>query len=453
MLNDTIIAISSPPGCGGLGIVRLSGPRSLAVAKRFFKPGKAPIVPGKPVFGTLREPGGKTAFDEAYLLYFKAPRSYTREDVVEITCHGSPVILEEVVRLGIAAGARNADPGEFTLRAYLNGRLDIMQAEAVNDLIRAVSLTQAKISFRQVGGGLSERVSSIRKQIVHVLSRIEAAIEFPDEGLKISRAGTSGKLDKLVEAIGGLIASYEAGRTLAEGITLAVSGRTNVGKSTIFNMLLDDERAIVTPYPGTTRDFLRERLVIKDAVFHLIDMAGLGRPSHPVEREGMRRGEKLARKADGVLLVFDASRPSSPEDARLLEKFKDKKKIIVFNKVDRPRRFEKTKLEGRLRGLPAVEISALKNLNIDLLKDKIYEMFVPGLKGDEDIVLHARQKLLLEEMSAAFDRACSLLKKGHPDEVIAEELRKALPLIGRLTGEIRAPEVMDEIFSRFCVGK
>jgi len=328
-----------------------------------------------------------------------------------------------------------------------------MQAEAVNDLIRAVSLTQAKISFRQVGGGLSERVASIRKQIVHVLSRIEAGIEFPDEDLRISRSGTSGTLDKIARTIDALLASYEAGRMLAEGITLAVAGRTNVGKSTIFNRLLDDERAIVTPYPGTTRDFLRERAVIKDVVFHLIDMAGLGRPSHPVEREGMKRGEKLARNADGVLLVFDASRPSSPEDARLLEKFEEKKKIIVFNKIDRPWKFEKTKVEGRLRALPAVEISALKRLNIDALKDAIYEQFVPEIKGDEDIVLHARQKFLLEEMSAVFDRARSLMKSGHPDEVVAEELRKALPLIGRLTGEIRIPEVMDEVFGRFCVGK
>ncbi|HEX2695748.1 MAG TPA: tRNA uridine-5-carboxymethylaminomethyl(34) synthesis GTPase MnmE, partial [Acidobacteriota bacterium] len=322
MLEDTIIAISTPPGYGGLGIVRLSGPRALAIAKRIFKPRHGRITPGKPVFGDLHGPGRGEEFDEAFLTFHKKPHSYTREDVVELSCHGSPVVVEEVVRLGVRAGARPADPGEFTLRAYINGRLDIIQAEAVNDLIRAASLTQARISFGQLGGSLSKRISSVREKLVHLLAGIEAAIEFPDEDLRVSRTATARKIDALVRDIKALVAGYEAGRPLAEGITLAIVGKTNVGKSTLFNALLGQDRAIVTPYPGTTRDFIRERLVIRDSVFHLIDMAGIGRSSHPVEREGMRRSERQARDADGVLLVLDGSRPPGREDLRLLEKFR-----------------------------------------------------------------------------------------------------------------------------------
>ena len=348
MLEDTIIAISTPPGYGGLGIVRLSGPRALAVASGSSGRGAAASSRETRLRGSPSAPAGED-FDEAFLTFHKKPHSYTREDVVEISCHGSPVVLEEVVRLGVRAGARPADPGEFTLRAYLNGRLDIIQAEAVNDLIRAVSLTQARISFDQLGGSLSKRIGAVRGKLVRLLAGIEAAIEFPDEGLRIVRSVTARKIDELVRDVEALIAGYEAGRPLAEGITLAIAGKTNVGKSTLFNALLGQDRAIVTPYPGTTRDLLRERLVIRDSVFHLVDMAGMGRPAHPVEREGMRRSVRQARAADGVLLVIDGSRPAGREDLRLLDKFRKSIKMIIINKIDiEPRgRRNRSRREGR----------------------------------------------------------------------------------------------------------
>lgn len=295
MFEDTIIAISTPPGQGGLGIVRLSGKRALVIAKKLFRPRKGRISVRNPILGFIQGSNEGGPLDEAFLTFFEAPRSYTREDVVEISCHGSPVVLEEVIRLGVKLGARHAHPGEFTLRAYLNGRLDIIQAEAVNDLIRAVSLTQARISFKQLGGSLSKRIGSIREKIVRVISRIEAGIEFPDENLGITREGTIKELRSVICDVKDLIAGYDAGRSLVEGITLVIAGRTNVGKSTLFNALLGEERAIVTPYPGTTRDFLRERLIVRGAVFNIIDMAGLGRSAHPVEQEGMRKGERLAK--------------------------------------------------------------------------------------------------------------------------------------------------------------
>jgi tRNA modification GTPase len=453
MLEDTIIAISTPPGYGGLGIVRLSGPKALGIAKRIFKPRRGRFMPGKPVLGDLHGPGLGAEFDEAFLTFHKKPHSYTREDVVEISCHGSPVVLEEVIRLGVRAGARPADPGEFTLRAYLNGRLDIIQAEAVNDLIRAASLTQARISFGQLGGSLSKRIGAVREKLVHLLAGIEAAIEFPDEDLRVSRTVTARKIDALIRDIEALVAGYEAGRPLAEGITLAIVGKTNVGKSTLFNALLGQDRAIVTPYPGTTRDFLRERLVIRDSVFHLIDMAGIGRPSHPVEREGMRRGERQAREADGVLLVVDGSRPPGREDLRLLEKLRKSINYIIINKIDISRGAWEKDLAGKTGGIPAVRVSALKGTNIDGLKTRLHDMFTPSKRKRDDVVLHLRQKLLFEEMLAGLERSRALFRDAHPDEIVAEELRGVLSPAGRLIGEIRSTEVIEDIFGRFCVGK
>ena len=328
MLEDTIIAISTPPGFGGLGIVRISGKRALAVAGRIFqaknKP-KKPFPVRRPVFGTIRDLERETALDEAFLTYFKAPRSYTREDVVELSSHGSPAVLEVILRLGTGAGARLAQPGEFTLRAYLNGRLDMLQAEAVNDLIRSVSLTQARISSRQLGGSLSRRIFRLRGKLIALLSRVEAGLEFPEEKLRTGAPADRRTIDSLAAEVERLVAGYEAGRALREGLTLAITGRTNVGKSTLFNALLEEDRAIVTPFPGTTRDFLREKLVIDDILFHLVDMAGLGKPAHPVEKKWIARGQKIAREADGLLVVLDASRKESGEDERLVRKYRAKK--------------------------------------------------------------------------------------------------------------------------------
>lgn len=456
MLEDTIIAIATPPGYGGLGIVRISGKKALAVARRIFEPkGRArpDYLERRPVFGTVRDPERGNALDEAFLTYFKAPRSYTREDVVEISAHGSPAVLEAILEIGTRAGARPARPGEFTLRACLNGRLDILQAQAVDDLVRSVSLAQARISSRQLGGSLSRRVFRLRDRLVGLLSRIEAGLEFPEDGVRTNAASIRKTLDSLVDEVGGLVASYETGRALAEGVTLAIVGRTNVGKSTLFNALLNEDRAIVTPFPGTTRDFLRERLVVDGIVFHLVDMAGLGRPAHPVERTGMVKGRRIAGQAGGLLLVIDASRPANEEDERLIKKYQGKKSIVVLNKCDLPRKIAGARIRKMAGASPIVEVSALKGRNIDRLRSRLRSSFVPGPGQEEEIVLHARQKDSLVAVHEALGRAQGLLTKGHSEEFAAEELRTALARIGELTGEVRTEEILDEIFGRFCVGK
>ncbi len=455
MLEDTIIAISTPLGYGGLGIVRLSGKKSLPIAKKLFKSkkNKAQIPPRHPILGNLYHFEQKEFFEEAYLTYIPSPHTYTREDMVEISCHGSPVILEEVVRLGIKAGARHARPGEFTLRAYQRGRIDILQAEAINDIIQAPSYRQVKISFSQLGGSLSQKIASLRNQIINLLSQIEASIEFPEEGLRISAKQISKTMEKAIHSLKKLVESYNLGKTLSEGLTLAITGRKNVGKSTLFNSLLQKERAIVTPYPGTTRDYLCDKLNINSSIFTLIDMAGFGSPLHPAEKEGMKRAKILASQADGVLLLLDSSQDESSEDFKLIKKFKNKKTILLFNKIDLPQKMSKKNVKSQAESLPVLGISALKGTNLGKLKEMIHEFFVPSQKQGEEIILHLRQKLLLEDMLDCLIDGQRLLKEGHPEEIYAEEIRKTIPLIGQLTGEIRMDDIIEDIFSRFCVGK
>lgn len=456
MLEDTIIAISTPPGIGGLGIVRISGKKALAVAGRIFTPKggtKRPFPVRRPVFGTVRDPERGEALDEAFLTFFKAPRSYTKEDVVELSAHGSPAVLEGILRSGTKAGARLARPGEFTLRAHLNGRLDMLQAEAVNDLIRSVSLTQARIASRQLAGSLSKRVFRLRSKLIGLLARVEAGLEFPDEKLRTSASADLRILSPLIEEVGRLVASYETGRALAEGVTLAIVGRTNVGKSTLFNALLEEDRAIVTPFPGTTRDFLREKMIVDGVAFHLVDMAGLGRPSHPVERTGIARGRKIAETADGLLVVLDASRPAGEEDSRLARKYRGKKALVVLNKSDLPMKLAAGQIRDLAGNSPVVEVSALRGRHIDRLRSHIRAFFAPGAGKEEEIVLHAWQKDRLEAVLDSLRRAAGLLTKRHSQEVFAEEVRTALRSVGELTGEVRAEEVLEDIFGRFCVGK
>lgn len=455
MIEDTIIAVSTPIGHGGLGIVRLSGKKSLPVAKRLFKPKKsgAKILPGHPVLGNLYNFELKEYFEEAFLTYFRKPYTYTREDIVEISCHGSPVILEQVVRLGIKAGARHANPGEFTLRAYLRGRIDILQAEAVNEIIQATSYKQAKISFKQLEGSLSKQMSALRNQIIHLLSQIEADIEFPEEGLRTSTKQILKTFDTAIHSVNRLVESYNLGRTLSEGVTLAITGRANVGKSTLFNSLLEKDRAIVTPHPGTTRDYLKENITLKDSIFTLIDMAGLVSPLHPVEKEGIKRGKRIASQADGLLLLLDASRKETSEDLKLIKKFSNKKILLLFNKIDLPLKMNSERVKKLAKPIPTLEISALRGTNLKKLKEKIYAFFIPTWEHDEEIILHLRQKLILEEILDSLIEGKSLLKQGYPEEIYAEEIRKVIPLIGQLTGEIRADDIINEIFSRFCVGK
>lgn len=455
MQEDTIIAISTPLGYGGLGVIRLSGINALDIAKKIFrlKRNRHTFPPRYALLGNLYNSNKKEIFEEAYLIFFPAPRTYTREDVIEISCHGSPVVLEEVVRLGIRAGARHAKPGEFTLRAFLNGRIDILQAEAVHDIIHASSKKQAKISFHQLEGGLSKKLRATREQIIGMLSQIEASIEFPEENLKTSSKLILKSLDRAIRTVHTLVESYEVGKTLTEGLTVALAGRTNVGKSTLFNTLLERERSIVTPFPGTTRDYIQEKIQIKDSLFTLTDIAGLEKTTQPAEKEGIKRGKQLALEADGILLILDVSKKVMDEDIRLIKTFEGKKIILLFNKSDLHQKMDIAHIKKDYPNLAALEISALTGKNIPQLKDLMKEKFVPSSGKSDEIILHLRQKLLLESIHSSLKQGKKLLNDGYSEDLYVEEIRKTIPLIGELTGEIRNEDIIKEIFNRFCVGK
>jgi tRNA modification GTPase len=452
---DTIIAVSTPPGRGGIGIVRLSGPDALPISLTFFQPGRKPrrIPSHKAVLGKLLDPANGRSFDEAVLVYFQKPRSYTKEDVVEMSLHGSPVVLEEAVRLGVAAGARPARPGEFTLRACLNGRYDLIQAEAVNDLIRAESRAAAKMAWGQIEGGLSHKVLALRRELIELAADIEASLEFPDEDLPTSKSGIMDRISRIAADIETLVSSHETGKALVDGPVIAIIGRANVGKSTLFNAFLGEERAITAPEPGTTRDYLTERIRIKAQGFTLVDMAGLGRPASDIEKEGIRRGRKAAREADGLILLMDASKKAHSEDLALLSEYRGRKAVLVFNKIDLPRIMDVAAIRKNNPGFPSIGISALKGTNIGKLMDRIYDRFAPVIPDSGEIIFHERQKHLLEAVLSRLRAGEKALETGYSEEVCAEEVREALPLFGQLTGEIGAEEVIGDIFDRFCVGK
>jgi tRNA modification GTPase len=302
-------------------------------------------------------------------------------------------------------------------------------------------------------GSLSRRIRNIRRQIVQLLSQIEAGIEFPEEGLGVTAQAIQDTLNKTLSSVRALIDSYDRGRALSEGIRIAIAGRANVGKSTLFNALLEDQRAIVTPVPGTTRDYLREKIKIKDATFTLTDTAGMEISQHPVEKEGIERGEKIISLSRGILLVFDASKNETPEDLILLKKNLNRKCLLLFNKIDLPQKMKMETIRKTAPHFPWLEISALKGHHIPELKKLIYTHFQPETDKEEEIILHLRQMLLLDNIFSHLKSALQMMKAGHPDEVCVEEIRYILPLMGQLTGEIKTEEVLQNIFSHFCVGK
>ncbi|HQO75200.1 MAG TPA: tRNA uridine-5-carboxymethylaminomethyl(34) synthesis GTPase MnmE [Candidatus Saccharicenans sp.] len=454
-LDDTIIAISTPQGQGGLGLIRISGQEALAVAHRIFQPKKLNPAeqPGLMCFGYLVDREKDEQLDCGYACYFQPQVSYTREEVVEISLHGSPVILNEALRLAIKGGARLARPGEFTLRAYLHGRLDIVQAEAINDLIRAISLQQAKISFHQAEGSLSRKIQAVRQQIVKLLVNIEASLEFPEEELGLTQKEIESCLDNLINSLEKIIQSYEQGRARLEGLTIALVGRTNAGKSTLFNALLEEERAIVTSYPGTTRDYIRENLFLDGILMKLVDTAGFGQADNAAEEAGISRSEDIATRADGLLIVLDSSRPESDEDFYLLQGFPGKKRIIVFNKSDLDQVIDRQMIIGKNKETAWIEVSALTGENIEPLKKLMLATFGPGETHQEEIILHEREKILIDQMARRLEEARTKLGSGYGLEIIAEEIKAVLPAIGEFTGEIKSSEVINEIFGRFCLGK
>ncbi len=452
MYDDTIVAPSTPQGKSAIAVVRLSGKDALKIALKLFHP-LSELKPRRATVGRFYDWEKGAYFDEGLATYFPAPRSYTGEDVVELSCHGSPVIVARILELCTAAGARLAKPGEFTYRAFLNGKMDLLQAEAVADIVDAVSYEQVRLSFSQLEGALSRTIEQLRAGLIEVISLLETEVEFPDEGISIAKEDVLKALKKIKERVKELLSYFDYSKALHDGISLVIAGRANVGKSSLFNALLQENRAIVTEVPGTTRDFLRERIVIKGVPFILTDTAGFHPESRDaVELEGIRRTEKLLQEADGIIFMVDASQPLQQEDYFLASKLKGKKAVLVLNKMDLPQKLEERELEKLGLEGPVVRISALRHTNLDQLKEVLHSTFVPEAKPSQGLV-NLRQKIALERALDHLERAEKAVSAGETEEVVLEEMRQAAAQLEALTGKIKVGDLLEEIFSRFCIGK
>ncbi len=461
-VDDTICAISTPLGASGIGIVRLSGKNALKIADKIFMPrngAKPSQMPGYTVhYGHIvkKPPTGKSEIvDEVLLTIMRAPKSYTKEDIVEINAHGGMECLRGILDLVISHNARIAEPGEFTKRAFLNGRLDLSQAEAVLDIINARTENSLKAAQKQLGGELSKLIRGIKKVIMEARVNIEAGLDFPDEELQpLAAAATLKKLNKCMFSLKKLLEDFHNGIILRNGITAVICGKANVGKSTLMNRLLKNERAIVTPLAGTTTDTIEENVNIKGIPVKLVDTAGLMCACNEISKEGIARTKKYIKSADLVLLMFDSSNKFSSQDAQAINIVKNKKLLVIINKTDLPRRLDMSKIKKYFPSKKIIEISAKKNKNINKLCETVADMAWSGdiSFSDGPMLTNARHKQaiaqalkLLECASARFDTA--------QKELIAQDLKEAQDSLSLVTGENFTDDLLDEIFSQFCIGK
>lgn len=483
--EDTIVAISTPPGRSGIGVVRLSGKEALGLVRHLMghsatKDGErisletcnepAEILPTErkreapapiglaPRYATrvnLIDPALGLPLDEAVLTYFKAPHSYSGEDVVEISCHGSPIVLQRVLELLIERGARIADPGEFTLRAFLNGKVDLVQAEAIHDLIQAKTLYQAQVALQQAHGALSKTLAPLKEHLVELISLLEAGIDFAEDDVTfLSYKEIQLRIESLLCEVAPIRQTCRLGRILREGLSLAIIGRPNVGKSSLFNRLLSLERAIVTEVPGTTRDVISEQAQIKGIPLRLVDTAGIRESRDTVEREGVARAYAALAESDLILLVFDASQGWDPGDESLVHEIQSLEHLIVFNKCDLPARLESP--PGLMSPGRTVRVSAKTGDGIRALQDRIFTLASGRNSGEiglQSVVTSFRHQQLLSECHTKLEGGLAAARRREPHEVLLLDLYAAVRALDTITGATTMEDILGNIFSRFCVGK
>ncbi|MBI2678150.1 MAG: tRNA uridine-5-carboxymethylaminomethyl(34) synthesis GTPase MnmE [Candidatus Koribacter versatilis] len=449
-LDDTIVAIATPAGRGGIGVVRLSGPEARTIAAPLLRL-KHALAPGRAVFGELVEPDSGERIDEVVATCFTKPHSYTADDVVEISTHGSPVVLRHVVELCLARGARLAEPGEFTMRAFLNGRLDLTQAEAVRDLIESQTLYQAKVAAQQLEGALSRRLAPIKEDLVQLIALLEAGVDFAEDDVAVLPASKVLEHTTRVRApLEKLLASFAYGKTVHEGLTLAIVGRPNVGKSSLFNRLVERERAIVTATPGTTRDLVSETVALGGIPVKLVDTAGIRAAHDEAESLGIRKSYEALADADLVLVVLDASQPRTTEDDALLHAAEQRTHIVVTNKIDLDAR--NLKLETR-NGFVAT--SATTGEGIPELREHILHHVAGDAATQQEtgFLTSVRHEALVRESLAALAAAEQSTKQNVPHEMLLLDLYNALRPLDAITGATTADDILHRIFSQFCIGK
>lgn len=466
MYEDTIAAIATPPGEGGIGTIRLSGHDTARILARVFVPANGrPLEQGeieshRLMFGYVCEPASGERVDEVLAVLMRAPHSYTREDVVEIDCHGGTLPLQRVLSLCLREGARLAEPGEFTLRAFLSGRIDLAQAEAVLDVVRARTGEGLRLAVEQLGGGISSRVKSIRARLLRALAHLEANIDFPEDD--VPPADVSPDLIAALHDLEALIAGASAGIVLRQGVRTTLVGRPNVGKSSLLNALLRVDRAIVTPVPGTTRDTLEEVANVRGVPLVLTDTAGLRggeETEDPIERIGMERTRRALAEADLVLLVFDGSEPLSRADIELVEQHAHNAgamRLAVVNKTDLPAALDRARLCALLQEVEVVEASAATPDGTSALEEKLATLVLSGKAGSapgDALVTSVRHKDALQRATEHVKAALASVSASVPAAFVAVDLHSALNALGEITGESAGEDLLDELFKNFCIGK
>jgi tRNA modification GTPase len=480
LTDDTIAAIATPIGEGGLAVVRLSGANALATADKIFAPaGKSSSKPSAAASHTIQYGkivrDGKT-IDEVLLAVMRAPRTFTREDTVEISCHGGILPAKLVLDAVLAAGARLADPGEFTKRAFLNGRIDLAQAEAVADLIHARTELALVAANEQLAGKLSQRINLLRDDLMHALAHIEAYIDFPEEGLEEeTKDQLLSRFDKGIAFMDELLRTADEGRILRRGIRAAIIGRPNAGKSSLLNQLLGHDRAIVSPIAGTTRDTIEETANIRGLPVVFIDTAGLREARDEIEQEGIRRSRESLQRAEFILHVLDASEPLTEADKKFIAEFENKKRIFVLNKIDLPRKLELGRVgsplpaaswnegarigddgaHGVTRPTSVVEVCSLSGKGIEQLKDAIKDLVWSGQIAAENlqVTINSRHQDALNRARTAAQTARDALAAGSALEFVAFDLRIAANAVGEVVGRTATEDLLDIVFSTFCIGK
>jgi tRNA modification GTPase len=459
--QETIVAISTPPGRGGIGIVRLSGPHAAEISGKLVRM-RAPMEHARARLADVPDPETGETLDEAVVTWFARPNSYTGEDLVEIAAHGSPVVLEMLVRLALRAGARLARPGEFTERAFLAGRMDLTEAEAVRDLIEAQTQYQARIAAEQMGGALSRRAHPAKEKLVELIAVLEAGIDFAEDDVEVTpNAEIVTFLDTISAELRTLAKSWEHGRMVHAGLRLAIVGRPNVGKSSLFNRLLERERAIVTAQPGTTRDLVAERMSLGGIPLELVDTAGLRETREEAEAIGVRKSREVLAEADLVLVVLDASVPVREDERELIASLAGRRTMVAANKCDLPddddggeTGFEMPTSSESGSAIHMVRTSALTGEGVQALRDALAEMIRnPGGESESGILTSLRQ---FEAVSGAIDalgEARQAVSENIPHEMLLLHLYAALRQLDSLTGETTTEDVLNRIFSAFCIGK
>jgi tRNA modification GTPase len=448
-VGDTIVALATPAGRGGLAVVRLSGRTARAIVAGLCEP----RVELEARRATLTRVCLGEVEDEVVVTWFRAPASYTGEDVVELSAHGSPVVVSRLIEAAVAAGARLAKPGEFTLRAFTNGRLDLAQAEAVQDLVAATTPAQARMAFDQLRGTLSDGIAAFERELFELTARLEASVDFPEEGYHfVGASEVTATLRAISERMGALLRDGRRGRVLREGATIAVVGRPNVGKSTVFNRLLGSDRAIVTDVPGTTRDVLAETVSVGGVPVTLVDTAGAREATDPVEREGVRRAARAREVADLVLVVLDRSCALEADDFRVLGADEGRPRVVVANKSDLASAWDGS--VDALRDREVVEVSALSGEGFERLTAALGRALCRTDATETPAIGNIRHLELLERARRSLLEAIEVGGSGHvPEEVILVHVAESRRALEELTGQRTAEDVLDEIFSRFCIGK